>query len=175
MTAVVDSAPLILLAGVGQFSLLRGRFGAVLVTSEVHREVLIEGRDRSGQDELGGGIADGWVLVTGVRDQSLLARLRRPALSLADSEVVACAVENGRSTVVSDDAALRRVCIQERLPLVGTVGLLVHAKLEGTVSTVKPLLDQLIAHGFRLDPGGSVYREALRRVGEEEVSSITGA
>jgi hypothetical protein len=35
------------------------------------------------------------------------------------------------------------------------------------IVALKPLLDQLIAAGFYLDPQGHVYREALQHVGEE--------
>jgi hypothetical protein len=31
---------------------------------------------------------------------------------------------------------------------------------------LKPLLDQLVASGFHLDPHGQVYQDAVRRVGE---------
>jgi predicted nucleic acid-binding protein len=41
------------------------------------------------------------------------------------------------------------------------------ARLDGVISTLKPLLDQLIASGFHLDPYGRVYQDALRRVGEQ--------
>lgn len=108
----------------------------------------------------------GWARLSPVSDQTLLARLRRPTLSLADTGVLASAIENGHATVVTDDAPLRRVCLEEQLPLAGTVGLLVRARLDGKVHALKPLLDQLIVEGFRLNPRGDVYRDALARVGE---------
>ena len=48
----------------------------------------------------------------------------------------------------------------------GSVGILLHARLEGVIPALKPFLDQLVAVGFHLDPHGRVYREALKRVGE---------
>lgn len=66
-----------------------------------------------------------------------------------------------------DDAPLRRLALEEQLPLVGTVGVLVRARLDGRVPALKRLLDQLVASGFRLDPTGPVYRDALARVGEQ--------
>lgn len=166
MAAVVDSAPIILLSNIAQLDLLRQRFAQILIVPEVEREVVTEGQGRAGQEELRSALAAGWVRLSAVRDQALLARLRRPTLSAADSAVIACAIENERATVVADDGPLRRVCLEEQLPLVGTVGLLVQAKLDAKIATLKPLLDQLIAGGFRLDPAGAVYREALDRVDE---------
>jgi predicted nucleic acid-binding protein len=48
----------------------------------------------------------------------------------------------------------------------GSIGILIRARLEGVIEALKPLLDQLIAAGFHLDPQGHVYREAVQRVGE---------
>ncbi len=41
------------------------------------------------------------------------------------------------------------------------------ARLDGKIQALKPLLDQLISEGFRLDPRVVVSREALARVGEQ--------
>ena len=41
-----------------------------------------------------------------------------------------------------------------------------HARLTDKIPILKPLLDQLVRDGFRLDPAGTVYRDALARVDE---------
>jgi len=166
MTAVVDSGPLIALAAVGQVERLREQCGEILIVPAVEREVIDEGQGRAGEAELRAALAAGWARRVLPPDHTLVARLRRPALALADSEVLACAVANGRVLVIADDGPLRRLALEEQLPLVGTVGVLVRARLDGRFPALKPLLDQLVASGFRLDPGGAVYRAALVRVGE---------
>jgi uncharacterized protein len=50
--------------------------------------------------------------------------------------------------------------------VIGSIGILIRARRDGVITALKPCLDQLIAAGFHLDPQGEVYREALRRVGE---------
>jgi len=166
MTAVVDSGPLISLAAVGQVELLREQCGEILVVPAVEREVIDEGQGRAGEAELRAALAAGWARRVPPPDRTLVARLRRPALTLADSEVLACAIAHGQAVVVTDDAPLRRLALEEQLPLIGTVGVLVRARLDGRLPALKPLLDQLVASGFRLDPAGPVYRDALARVGE---------
>jgi predicted nucleic acid-binding protein len=42
----------------------------------------------------------------------------------------------------------------------GSIGVLIQARLEGAIPVLKPLLDQLIAVGFHLNPQGPAYREA---------------
>jgi predicted nucleic acid-binding protein len=48
----------------------------------------------------------------------------------------------------------------------GSIGLLIQARRDGIIPALKPLLDQLIAAGFHLNPQGQVYRDALQSVGE---------
>jgi predicted nucleic acid-binding protein len=61
---------------------------------------------------------------------------------------------------------VREAARREGLVVMGTVGILVQARVEGFVDRLQPLLDQLIAVGFYLDPPGHVYQDALKRVGE---------
>ena len=153
---MVDSGPLIALASLEQVTLLREHFAELLIPPGVEREIMVQGAGRVHARELGAALADGAARVVPVRNQLLLARLRRPALSETDSEVIACALE-AACTVVADDRALRTLALAEGVALIGTVGLLTHARLRGKIPALKPLLDQLVRDGFRLDPTGSVY------------------
>ncbi len=46
----------------------------------------------------------------------------------------------------------------------GTLGVLVQAKQSGVLRALKPVLDALVADGFRIAP--ALVREALAHVGE---------
>jgi predicted nucleic acid-binding protein len=70
------------------------------------------------------------------------------------------------ATILSDDNAVRALAMALGMPVVGSIGILIQARPEGVVVALKPLLNQLIAAGFYLDPHGPVYRDALRSVGE---------
>ena len=80
--------------------------------------------------------------------------------------VVALAIEQ-QVTLLTDDNGVRMLAMAHHVPLIGSIGILIRARLDGVIVALKPLLDQLIAAGFHLDPQGHVYSEALRRVGEE--------
>jgi len=75
-------------------------------------------------------------------------------------------VRSRRELLLSDDLVVRELAAREGLLAMGSVGILVRARLEGVIDRLQPLLDQLIANGFYLEPSGRVYQEALRRVGE---------
>jgi predicted nucleic acid-binding protein len=102
----------------------------------------------------------------------MIAALRQPRpgipeVSEVDHTVVALAIVQ-QATLLSDDGSLRLLAEAQGLPVIGSVGVLVHARLDGAIPALKPLLDRLVAAGFHLNPQGPVYRDALRKVREVE-------
>ena len=80
--------------------------------------------------------------------------------------VVALAIEQ-QVPLLTDDNGVRMLAMAYHVPVIGSIGIVIRARLDGVIPTLKPSLDQLIAAGFHLDPQGHVYREALQRVGED--------
>jgi uncharacterized protein len=166
MTVVADSGPLIHLAIVGQFPLLKRYFHQLLIIPQVYDEVVTQGQGRPGDLELSQAVSNGWITIGPVTDPTIMDRLGAPNLSAADIAVVACALEKRATLILADDSGVRELAEQEGLSAIGSVGILIHARLEGVIPALKPVLDQLVAAGFHLDPHGGVYKEALKRVGE---------
>jgi predicted nucleic acid-binding protein len=50
------------------------------------------------------------------------------------------------------------------IPYVGTLGLVIEAKVRGAVTAAAPIIAEIVKAGFRLD--SSVIRPALEAVGE---------
>lgn len=75
-------------------------------------------------------------------------------------------MERKADFLLSDDPHVRKVASEKELKIIGTVGVLANAKLKGIIPNLKNLLDTLIKQGFRLNPAGLVYKDALRKVGE---------
>ncbi len=168
MTAVADSGPLIHLATAGQFHLLNRYFQKLLIVPEVYGEIVIQGEGRYGQAELKQAVTDGWVLVEPVKDDALVQSLAVPTMSKTDTVVLAFALERKATLILTDDSMLRGLAEQEGLRVMGSIGILTVARLDGLLSELKPVLDRLIDLGFYLEPNGPVYRDALRKVRELE-------
>lgn len=166
MTVVADSGPLIHLAIVGQFLLLKQYFRKLLIIPQVYDEVVTQGKGRPGDPELRQAVRDGWVAVEPMTDPASVQRLTAPNISETDAAVVAHALEKRATLVLGDDPDVRELAEREGLSVMGSVGILTQARLEGVIHELKPLLDQLVAEGFHLDPNGRVYQDALKRVGE---------
>jgi predicted nucleic acid-binding protein len=60
------------------------------------------------------------------------------------------ALEMPGSVAFMDDALARRVATAKGIPIKGTLGLLLDAKSEGYLTSVRPSLDKLQELGFRL-------------------------
>ena len=105
-----------------------------------------------------------------ISDPQLIEHVRHvpadmPYVSDVDISVVALAMEQ-HALLLTDDLAVRLLALAHTVPVIGTIGILIRARLDGVIPVIKPLLDQLVETGFHLDPQGQVYREALQRTGE---------
>ncbi|MDN5870946.1 MAG: DUF3368 domain-containing protein [Nitrococcus sp.] len=166
MIVVTDSGPLIHLASVKQFPLLKRFFHTLHTIPQVYEEVVAQGEGRAGELEVRQALQDRWILVSTTPGPALAQRFIAANVSQTDAAVIACAITRKAALLLADDLAVREMARQDNLAVIGTVGILVQARVEGFVDRLQPLLDQLIATGFYLDPAGRVYQNALKRVGE---------
>ena len=78
--------------------------------------------------------------------------------------MLALALESRDCVALLDDAVARHVAQTLGLRLRGTLGLLIDAKRAGLLQAVAPVVDELQALGFRLDPR---TRDAVLRMAGE--------
>lgn len=167
--AVADSGPFIHLAVVNHVALLQRYFQPILILPQVYDEVVTQGMGRAGAPELAAACNRGMVQKVELADRRLMDRVRHlpsgiPDVSEVDVMVIALAIAQ-RALVLSDDGSLRMLATTQSVPVIGSVGILVWARLDGVIPALQPLLDQLIISGFHLDPHGRVSQDALRRGG----------
>jgi uncharacterized protein len=168
--AVCDSGPFIHLSIAHQIDLLPRYFHPLLTVHHVYDEVVTHGTHRPGAHELARAVEHGTVSLTDLNDPKIIDHVRQrsgeiPAVSEVDLLVLALAVEQ-HATLLTDDNAVRLLAAANDIPVIGSIGILIRARLDGVIPALKPVLDQLVQGGFYLDPQGIVYRDALQRVGE---------
>jgi hypothetical protein len=160
MTVVSNSTPLIYLAAIGRFDLLRALYGRLRIPCAVYEEVVIQGTGRWGAAETAGA---SWIDQHTVADQAKVTSLQIH-LHGGESEVIVLAEELHADLVLMDETAARRELARRGIAFIGTVGVLMQAKQHGLITALKPDLDQLRTCGFHLTD--RVYRACLAAVGE---------
>lgn len=161
---ISDSSTLIHLSTIGRLVLLEQFFKRVTVPPAVWREVVEQAGGRAGAMEIEQAHRAGWIEVSAPVDVALLRLLRRD-LDDGESEVIALAVEKRASLVLLDESDARRTAALYGLSKTGVIGLLIRAKQEGYIGSLKTELDKLLRQGgFWI--GKRLYNLALNAVGE---------
>lgn len=81
-------------------------------------------------------------------------------LGLGESQVISWAYKNPGFEAILDDRAARKCALSLKIPVRGTLGVILLAKKDGRLAKAEPLLNQLVQIGFRLDP--DLLRATLR-------------
>jgi predicted nucleic acid-binding protein len=161
---VSDSSTLIHLAAIGRLVLLKEFYECITVPPAVWREVVDQGKGRAGGVEVEEACQAGWIEVLAPANVGLLRLLQRD-LDDGESEVIALAVEQRADLVLLDESDARRTADVYDLPKTGIIGLLIRAKQEGHIDSLKAELDRLLHQGgFWIEE--RLYNRALHAVGE---------
>lgn len=154
---VSNTGPLIALAAIGQFDLLRNLFGRIFIPPAVRAEILDE-------VSVAALTAANWIVVQPVQD-FLAVQLLREGLDAGESEAIVLARELNAGLVLIDERAATRKARGIGLRTMGALGTLLLAKDKGWVTALKPLLDDLRHTGFRMSD--ELYRQVLDSAGEK--------
>ncbi|RMH41082.1 MAG: DUF3368 domain-containing protein [Gammaproteobacteria bacterium] len=145
MIVVSDTTPLIGLASIGRFELLRELFQEICIPQAVYDEAVVFGREKGGaKREV---IGAKWIKVIEVKDR-LAVEVLLDELDLGEAEVIVLAREIKADWVLMDERKGRRKLDQLGLRKVGTIGILLKAKQMGLIQVLRPELEQLRAKGF---------------------------
>ena len=161
MIVVSNTSPIINLYAIGQLDLLRRLYGTVVIPQAVHEEITHAGEEQPGSTDIE---THNWIVTRSVADQALMASLRLE-LDEGEAGAIALAVEQEADLILLDERKGRRIAARLGLHPVGLLGVLIEAKHAGIISTIRPVVDDLIARsGFWL--GQELYDRILRDAGE---------
>lgn len=146
---IADASPLIGLDRAGHLDLLPGVFADLTAPPAVVAEF---------------GRRPDWLREVHVKRPSEVALLRALTFGAGESEALAVALEHPGSTVLLDEKRARRFAVGRGIAVIGTAGAVLRAKQRGLIPVVRPVLDDLLATGFRLSE--TLYLGTLRRAGE---------
>jgi predicted nucleic acid-binding protein len=158
MIVVSNSSPIINLAHVGQLDLLREMYERLVIPGAVFDEIIVRGRGKTGVDEV---LGAEWIKTLFLTDRTLY----RTLIDQLDSGEVALGREINADLLLLDERLARTEAAKLGLKFTGILGILVEAKSQHILDSVKPVVDDLIARaGFWLRD--DLYRKVLESVGE---------
>lgn len=152
MLVVSNTSPILNLAIIGHLNLIKDQFVQVIVPPGVLAELKIN-EDRPGSLAMQAAIAEGWIQVQPLTQSQTIVQLLRQTLDHGESEAIALALEKQADWILLDERDGRKMAKSLGLKITGILGILLKAKQSGSVSLLKPALDDLTQiAGFRIAP-----------------------
>ena len=165
MPAVIsDSSPLINLAGIGRWGLLHEMLGDIIIPPSVWDEIVTQGNVLPGAAEVREACGQGWISRKKPENKHLVNLLCQD-LHQGEAEAIVLALELNADLILLDETDARQAAATFGLRKTGVIGILMRAKREGTIDSLRFELNTLREQmGFFIDD--QLYYRALASVGE---------
>ena len=147
---ICNSSCLIALDNIERIDLLRSLYGQIVIIEEVYQEF--------------GKTVDAWIVIKHVANRAQLAVLEM-TVDLGEASTIALALEMPGTLMILDDLKARKLATHLHLPFTGLLGMLVKAKQQGILASVRAVITQLQTVNFRIS--ADMEREILRLAHEE--------
>lgn len=161
LKVVSNSSPLIHLGKIGLLELLAEQFDRILIPRAVWQEAVEEGGDEPDAKSIA---SANWIEVQDVHPSPLLTTLST-LLDKGEAEAIVLAIEIGADLILLDESDARKIAEIYNLRKTGLLGVLIKAKRQGRIQSLKVYLEELRNTGFHLSE--QVYNEILDAVGEK--------
>lgn len=151
MLAVSNTSPISNLASIGRLALLSRQFASVWIPDAVVRELALH-PDPNAKAEIRAALDAGWLQAHST-GQSNLLHLLRSQLHAGEAEAIALAVDSKADRVLIDEKEGRRIASRSGLMVTGVLGILLAAKLNHEISTLRVEIENLRRQArFYVDP-----------------------
>ncbi len=157
MNIICNSTPLISLSGIKKLRLLNDLFGEITIPDKVFDEVVVAGFEKYGSYDVK---ECSWIKVSKTSD-NILKNYLMQTLDQGEAEVIVLAAELKADLVIIDERLARKYAEKAGLKLIGTLGVLAKAKLEGYIPKVRCLVKEMLNNGiwFNKDLVNGILRE----------------
>ncbi|MCM1494481.1 MAG: DUF3368 domain-containing protein [Bacteroides sp.] len=158
---IVNTTPLIALCHVGQLDLLKKIYGEILIPQAVYRE-LSEKKESICKKQVDNSLD--WIHVEKIENQ-LAKSMFKTQLHDGEVEVMILAKEKHADIIIMDDANAKKHAKYLKLPVTGTLGVLIKARKQGYISELKPVIQEMIDKNIYISE--NLMRFCLEQVDEE--------
>lgn len=164
MIVVSDTSPITNLSAIGQLDLLRQLYINLVIPTAVYNEMVEVDKPVPGGVEVQ---TLPWIQTQTIVDSQRVIEIqtRQDNIDLGEAEAIVLALELKADLLLMDERRGRAFATSYGLNVTGLLGVLLQAKRGGLISTVKPLIDQLIEQAdFRVS--SQLYMTILQSSGE---------
>lgn len=158
---VSDASPLIALAKLDSLDLLLSCFSKIHIPEAVYFEATYDKR-RTDAKRIDAFVKQ-HVVVHENKENNAYA-LFRNVLDEGESQALSLASEL-ESAVLIDERLGRQIAKRHSIPVIGIMGVLLQAKLNGQISVIQPLIARLLENDYRLS--SQVIELVLTKAGEK--------
>jgi predicted nucleic acid-binding protein len=158
MIIVCDCSPLIALALCDKLDLLDVLFKQVIIPENVYMESIVSGKPEAAKIS---------VWVQGKVERALnpaISQIVNLSLGRGESEAIALYWEKSADYLLIDEQKGRQIASSRGIKIIGSLGILLLAKQNGLIISVKPLLDILKNTDIRIST--ALYQSILKMAGE---------
>lgn len=146
---ISDTSCFIILSKIEELNLLKRVYGQITTTPDI-------------VEEFGEAMPE-WVLIESVSDRSK-QKILELQIDKGEASAIALAMETPQSTLILDDFKARKIAQQLGISYTGTLGVIIKAKLNGIIPSIKPYLEKMKVTNFRISE--VLELEALREANE---------
>lgn len=132
---ISDTSCLIILSKINELDLLKKVYKNIVTTADIALE-------------FGENLPE-WIKVLDVTD-IYKQQILELQLDKGESSAIALAIETPNSTIILDDFKARKIAAQLGISYTGTIGIIVKAKLNGVIPSIKPFLEKIKQTNFRI-------------------------
>ncbi len=157
---ICNATPLINFAAIARLDILQATFEQIIIPQAVYNETT--GLSFPGTQYVLQAITSGWLQVRPVIN---VASTIPSELDDGEKEAIALALEIGQQRILLDEREARQVAQELGLQVMGTLGILLLAKNNQTISQVRPILDRMM-NVAQYWVSATLYQQVLQIAGE---------
>ena len=144
---VSNTSPLIFLSKLDRLNILQTLVPKLTIPEYVYTEI-------TRKDDLPANVikkaCEDWIQVQDVVDSEKV-RIAMADIHRGEAEAIVLAQELKADFLLIDDQDARRFALRCGMKIIGTVGILLVAKKKSLILNIKPELEKLISHNFRIN------------------------
>ena len=134
-TIISDTSCFIILSKIDELDLLQKLYGEIITTSVIAEEF--------------GEKLPNWVKIQDSIDKFRI-QILEIQIDKGESSAIALALEIPESTLILDDIKARKIAQGLGLNITGTIGIIIKAKLQNIIPSIKPIIEKIKLTNFRI-------------------------